>query len=115
MGGRIGRAKRLLGSVLNIKPLIGMEDGVVVALGVARSRAQAYARMVDAIEQAIAESGRVKVAYVHAAAREEAEKIRAMVEARLDVAESLVAELSPALGVHSGPGTAGVCYFPVTG
>jgi DegV family protein with EDD domain len=115
MGGRIGRAKRLLGSVLNIKPLIGMEDGVVVALGVARSRAQAYARMVDAIERAIAESGRVKVAYVHAAAREEAEKIRAMVEARLDVAESLVAELSPALGVHSGPGTAGVCYFPVTG
>jgi len=114
MGGRIGRAKRLLGSVLNLKPLIGMEDGVVVALGVARSRAQAYGRMVDAIEQTIAESGRVKVAYVHAAAREEAEKIRAMVEARLDVAESLVAELSPALGVHSGPGTAGVCYFPVT-
>jgi len=114
MGGRIGRAKRLVGSVLNIKPLIGMEDGVVVALGVARSRAQAYARMVEMVEQAVGRVGQVKVAYVHAAALEEAEKIKALVEARLNVVESLIAELSPALGVHSGPGTAGLCYFPTT-
>jgi DegV family protein with EDD domain len=112
MGGRIGRAKRLVGSVLNIKPLIGMEDGVVVALGVARSRAQAYAKMVEMLEQAVGHLGRIKVAYVHAAAREEAEKIKTLVEARVNVAESLIAELSPALGVHSGPGTAGLCYFP---
>ena len=112
MGGRIGRAKRLVGAVLNIKPLIGMEDGVVVALGVARSRAQAYAKMVDMVEQAVGRFGQIKVAYVHAAALGEAEKIRTLVEARLNVVESLVAELSPALGVHSGPGTAGLCYFP---
>jgi fatty acid-binding protein DegV len=36
-----------------------------------------------------------------------------MVEERLQVVEALFAELSPALGVHTGPGTAGVCYFPV--
>lgn len=112
MGGRIGRARRLVGSLLNLKPLIGMEDGVVVALGVARSRAQAYRKMVEMIEQAVGRVGRVKVAYVHAAALEEAMKIKALVESRLNVAESLIAELSPALGVHSGPGTAGVCYFP---
>ncbi len=112
MGGRIGRAKRLVGAVLNIKPLIGMEDGVVVALGAARSRAQAYAKMVDMVEQTVGRFGQIKVAYVHAAALGEAEKIRTLVEARLNVVESLVAELSPALGVHSGPGTAGLCYFP---
>ena len=50
---------------------------------------------------------------MHAAAREEVEKLKELVEARLDVVESLMAELSPALGVHTGPGTAGVCYFPV--
>jgi len=53
------------------------------------------------------------VAFVHAAALEEAEKLRAMVEERLTCVEVLMAELSPALGVHTGPGTAGVCYFPV--
>ena len=57
--------------------------------------------------------GRVKVAFVHAAALEEVNKLRDMVEERLTCVEVLMAELSPVLGVHTGPGTAGVCYFPV--
>ena len=114
MGGRIGRATHLVGSLLQIKPLIGMRDGVIVALGRARSRAKAYAAMVDLVEKAVGQMGKIKVAYVHAAAREEVEKIRALLEPRLAVVESLVAELSPALGVHSGPGTTGICYFPVS-
>ncbi len=113
MGGRIGKATHLMGSLLNIKPLIGMKDGVIVPLGRARSRHAAYEKMVEMVEAAVGKMGKIKVAYVHAAAREEAEKLKAMFEARLTCVESLVAELSPALGVHSGPGTAGVCYFPV--
>jgi DegV family protein with EDD domain len=113
MGGRIGKAKHLIGSLLSIKPLIGMMDGVIVPLGTARSRRQAYQMMVDLIEKAVGERGKIKVAFVHAAAQEEAQKIREMVEERLTVVEELLAELSPALGVHTGPGTAGVCYFPV--
>lgn len=113
MGGRIGRAKHLMGSLLKIKPLIGMESGVVVPLGQARSRASAYKMMAARVEAAAGYMGKIKVAYVHAAAREEAEKIRALVEARLDCVETIFAELSPALGVHTGPGTAGLCYYPV--
>jgi DegV family protein with EDD domain len=112
MGGRIGKAQHLMGSLLNIKPLIGMEDGVIVSLGTARSRPKAYARIADIMEEAVGHLGRVKVAFVHAAALEEIEKLRAEVEQRLTCVETLVAELSPALGVHTGPGTAGVCYFP---
>jgi DegV family protein with EDD domain len=113
MGGRIGRAKHLVATLLNIKPLIGMEDGVIVALGQVRNRHRAYQAMAEMIEAAVGKMGKVKIAYVHAAAREEADKIRALVEERLNCVESLSAELSPALGVHTGPGTAGVCYFPV--
>jgi len=113
MGGRIGKAKHLVGTLLNIKPLIGMEDGLIVPLGQARSRKRAYRKMVDMVEAAVGRMGRIKIAYVHAAAREEAEKLKAMVEARLTCVESVIAELSPALGVHTGPGTAGVCFFPV--
>jgi fatty acid-binding protein DegV len=50
---------------------------------------------------------------MHAGAQREVEKIREIVEARVAVAESFIAELSPALAVHTGPGTAGLCYFPV--
>jgi DegV family protein with EDD domain len=113
MGGRIGQAKRLLGSLLNIKPLIGMQDGVIVALGTARSRQGAYMRMVEMIESAVGRMGQIKIAYMHAAAQEEAQKIKDLVEVRFTVVESLIAELSPALGVHSGPGTAGVAFYPV--
>ena len=112
MGGRIGKAKNLVGSLLNIKPLIGVEDGEIVPLGVARSRAQAYLAMVDKVEEVVGKS-KVKIAYVHAGAKQEVEKIKIIVEGRLNAVESFIGELSPALAVHTGPGTAGLCYFPV--
>ncbi len=111
MGGRIGRAQHLFGSLLNIKPLISMEEGVIVALGQARSRLGAYQQIVQRVANAIGRGGQCKVAYLHAAALEEVRKLRAMLEERLNPVETLVAELSPALGVHTGPGTVGVCYL----
>jgi DegV family protein with EDD domain len=111
MGGRIGKARQLVGTLLNIKPLISMEDGEIVALGIARSRSQAYQAMVDKVEEAVGKS-KIKVAYVHAGARQEMEKLSKLVENRLSAVESFVAELSPALAVHTGPGTAGLCYTP---
>jgi DegV family protein with EDD domain len=113
MGGRIGRAKHLVGGLLKIKPLIGMEEGTIVPLGQARSRRRAYEMMAEMVEATVGRRGAIKVAYVHAAAREEVEKVRALVEERLTCVESVVAELSPALGVHTGPGTTGLCFFPV--
>ena len=112
MGGRIGKAQQLVGSVLKIKPLIGMKDGVIVALGKAHSRLQAYTAMSNMVADAVGK-GRVKVAYVHAGARQEAGKIKELVEAKVGVVESFFAELSPALAVHTGPGTAGLCFYPV--
>jgi len=113
MGGRIGKAKHLVGTLLNIKPLIGMDNGVIVPLGTARSRGQAYQMMVDKIEETVGK-GKIKIAYVHAGARQEVDRIKQMVETRLNTVESLIAELSPALAVHTGPGTAGLCYTPVS-
>lgn len=68
--------------------------------------------MADMVAEVIGR-GKAKVAYVHAGAQHEVEKIKKLVEAKVDVVESLFAELSPALIVHTGPGTAGLCYYPV--
>jgi DegV family protein with EDD domain len=113
MGGRIGRATRYVGSLLNLKPLISMQDGEIVALGVTRGINKAYQKMVDIIESRVGQFGKIKVAYVHAGALKEVEHLKGMVENRLQVVESLFAELSPALMVHTGPGTTGLCYYPV--
>lgn len=113
MGGRIGSARHLVGGLLNIKPLIGMKDGVIVSLGQVRSRQRAYQMMAQIVENAVGAGRRVRIAYVHAAAREEVKKLQQQVESRIQCVETLTAELSPALGVHTGPGTAGLCFVPI--
>ncbi len=112
MGGRIGRAQALLGVMLNIKPLIGLEDGEIVPLGKARSRGQAYAMMADMVAEVVGHS-KAKIGYLHAGALKETERLKELVEAKVEVVESFFGELSPALTVHTGPGMAGLCYYPV--
>ncbi len=112
MGGRIGKAQHLVGSLLNIKPIIGMQDGEIVALATTRSRLRAYRRMVELMEDRVGERARIKVAFTHVAAREKLEKLEGMVAERFECSETIVTELSPALAVHSGPGTVGVSFFP---
>ncbi|HZW03842.1 MAG TPA: DegV family protein [Anaerolineaceae bacterium] len=113
MGGRIGKAQHLLGSLLDIKPIIGMADGVIVPLGAERSRRRVYQKMAELVAGAVGAGGKIKVAYVHAGARQQLEQLREQVEKRVECVETLFTELSPALAVHSGPGTTGLCYYPV--
>jgi DegV family protein with EDD domain len=113
MGGRIGKAQHMVGSLLSIKPIVGMVEGVIVPLGTARGRQKAYEKMADVLEKAVGAGSKIKIAYVHAGAQQEVEKIKALIEERFNCIETLVAELSPALAVHTGPGTAGICYYPV--
>ncbi len=114
MGGRIGKAINLMGSLLNVKPLIGMDDGAIVSLGIARSRQGAYQSIAEKVSEAVGK-GEAKIAYVHAGAKQEVEKLKEIVENKVEVVESFIAELSPALAVHTGPGTAGVCFYPSEG
>lgn len=111
MGGRIGKAQHLLGSLLNIKPLIGMREGEILALGVARSRLKAYKRILELMEERVGERTRIQVAFTHVAARDRLEELKSRVTSRFDCSEIITTELSPALAVHSGPGTDGVSFF----
>ena len=113
MGGRIGKATHLIGSLLSLKPLISMDNGEIVSLGVARGLNKAYQKMVAHVEATIGPGVRIKVAYVHAGALEKVQILKEIVESKLDCIESFITELSPALMVHTGPGTTGLCYFPV--
>ncbi len=114
MGGRIGRAQHLVGSLLNIKPIIGMEDGVIVALGTARSLSKAYKKIADLMAQRVGEGAKIKVAFTHVAAMDRLEELKDRVLRRFECVEVLVSPLAPALAVHSGPGTVGVHFFPVS-
>jgi DegV family protein with EDD domain len=114
LGGRIGKAKHLVGSLLKIKPIISMENGEIVALGQARSLSKAYTLMVDLISQKMGANDKISIAYMHAAAAREINQLKQLVEEKIPIHESFITELPPALGVHTGPGTTGLCYFPVS-
>jgi hypothetical protein len=64
------------------------------------------------IEPAVGKTAGIRVAYVRSAAQGRAEKLKAIIEARLNCGGTRSAKLSQALGVHTGPGTAAVCYAP---
>jgi DegV family protein with EDD domain len=113
MGGRIGRAQHLVGTLLNVKPLIGMEEGIIVALGQVRTRSRAYAKMIELMCDRNPTQAPIKIAITHVAVPEQAELLLDMVEQAFDCRETLISQLSPVLGVHSGPGMVGVNFFPV--
>ncbi|MBN1200683.1 MAG: DegV family protein [Anaerolineae bacterium] len=107
-GGRIGKVASMVGDLLSIKPVIGMRDGMPSPLGVGRSRQGAYKRIVALALNRFPEGSTVRAALMHVAAPDEVEKFRAMLTDKYNVVEWMKAQLSPALGVHSGPGTVGI-------
>lgn len=106
-GGRIGRASALVGSVLQVKPVLTLQDGQVAPLERVRTQERALSRVIDLAGQV----ERPVCALVgHAAAQEAAERLARALEPH---SESLiVAPLGPVVGAHAGPGTVGVGCYP---
>jgi DegV family protein with EDD domain len=113
MGGRIGRAQHLVGTLLNVKPIVGMEEGIIIAMGKARTRSKAYATIIELMRERNPANRPIKVAITHVAVPEQAEILLEMAKQAFDCRETLISELSPVLGVHAGPGMVGVNFFPV--
>lgn len=111
MGGRIGRAQHLMADLFDVKPLIGMQEGVIAALGTARSRARAYGRMVELVREHAANARHTHLAFVHCGAQHQCDILRELYFQQGDCIEEMTTPLSAALAVHSGPGTVGICCF----
>jgi DegV family protein with EDD domain len=113
MGGRIGSARALLGTALQIKPILQIYNGVVEAAGSARTRARALGRMMDAaVESVGGEGSRVRAAAISAQDPECAQDLRERLQARLDCVELHTIDLTPTVGTHLGPGAVGVMVQP---
>jgi DegV family protein with EDD domain len=109
-GGRIGGAKRFLGTALNLKPLLTLVDGRVEAVETVRTKRKATERMLDLIAADVDGLRPLRMSPLHAFAREEGEALAKTVDARFRPEECILSEVSPAIGTHVGPGTIGVAY-----
>lgn len=107
-GGRIGKAAALLGTALELKPLLTVEDGLIAPLTKVRKADRAISRLEEiALEQA--GDGPVDIAVHHVAAAEGADALARRLHGRFgSVGKWCVNPVSWVLGVHSGPGMLGV-------
>jgi len=111
-GGRIGRARALAGNLLNVKPILTIQDGEVVPLARARGRQKALEEFRKRFEEATEDGPGLAVGIAHAEAEETVEQLRAIVLASRPQAEiKLVTSLGAVVGTHAGPGTVGFFWF----
>jgi DegV family protein with EDD domain len=110
-GGRIGGAKRLLGTALNLKPLLYLVDGRIEALASVRTKRKAVARMLAIAEERLGGKRMAEAAVLDVDCPEEGYSIAQMMKERFGLSMVHQAQVSPAIGSHVGPGTVGVCFY----
>jgi len=111
-GGRIGRAAAIAGSLLNVRPILGVEDGVVVAVSRVRGRQKALAEIERRFVEATTDGPGLRVAIAHADAAEWVGTLSEVVWRVRPKAEiEFTATLGAVVGTHAGPGAVGFFWF----
>jgi len=111
--GRVGRLAGALGSLLNVKPVIKVEDGTLEAFQNVRTRSKAIDRLAELTEEAVGTTEPVKLAVSQAQVPAEAEKLRERLERTFNCDEMHVVDLACSLTVHGGPGIIGIISYKV--
>jgi DegV family protein with EDD domain len=111
-GGRIGRARAWAGQLLNVKPILALEDGAVIPVKRVRGNHKAMQEFVTAFREESEDGPELHVAVAHADAPAKAEALEAMVhDVRPHAHLDLVSNLGSVVGTHAGPGAVGLFWF----
>ena len=111
-GGRIGKAQALAGSLLNVKPILTIEDGVVVPLGRVRGRQKALEEFARLFAAETEDKEGLRLAIAHANAPEWVDVLTDMAQkVRPKATLELVEPLGAVVGTHAGPGAVGFFWF----
>ncbi|BAH05640.1 DegV family protein [Clostridium kluyveri] len=112
-GGRIGKIPGTIGEILDIKPIVYFDDsyGVCCTYDKVRGRKRSLNKMVD-IGKKFLDKNQCEVYIVHGNAEEDADRVHNMILQLPNIENiHMIGQISPIVGVYSGPGTVGICYF----
>ncbi len=106
-GGRLGKAQVMLGTLLNVKPILALVDAEVEPVEKLRSQKRAIERLADIV---LASGPIQNVAVCHAAGHELARQLKDILAQTLDAEDIIIGETGPVIGTHVGPNAVGVCW-----
>ena len=110
-GGRIGGAARLLGTLLNFKPMLTMEGGKIDALGKARSRRKSLESLVAEALKRLAGRRPLELAVMHTPDDPDISLLLDLIKEQIQPQQIMTGLLSPVLGTHGGPGAIGLVFY----
>ncbi|MDD4343103.1 MAG: DegV family protein [Eubacteriales bacterium] len=110
-GGRIGKARAIAGSLLNIKPILTMNNGEIVDKDKVRTRKKGIAEIVDLAKKFKDTNGTIRYAISHSMALDEAKKLEETLLAEVGVKSEFISEVGSVVGTHIGPGALFISFL----
>ncbi|PHD76564.1 fatty acid-binding protein DegV [Bacillus sp. AFS043905] len=112
-GGRLSSAQALIGSLLQVKPVLHFVDKVIVPFEKIRTRKKAMKRIADLLGEEAASGEKYKAVIIHAKRESEAKDWKAELEARFPNVEFDISYFGPVIGTHLGEGSMGMGWYKI--
>ena len=112
-GGRAKRIQGIIGTMLQLKPVLSIRNGTgqIEALERIRTKSKALARLRDIVDEALQGKTKFQLAVTHTGLHAEAEALGQELRGKYGLSECMVIEMPPAVAAHAGPGALGAAYF----
>ncbi|HHT50650.1 MAG TPA: DegV family protein [Eubacteriaceae bacterium] len=110
-GGRVSRSSAFVGGLLNIKPILNMEDGKLIPLEKVRGRKKVIKRMVDIMEERGEDLANQTIGITHGDDLETAELFKELIQERFGTKDFVITMIGAVIGAHAGPGTIAIFFF----
>ncbi len=109
--GRVSGAQALFGSMLKVKPILEVANGVVHPADKVRTREKAVERMKELVSSRVPNGARIHACTLHTNDPERARAVSEWVQGRFHCVEHWIAEAGPVIGARAGPGVVGLCWY----
>lgn len=110
-GGRLNGAQAIVGSLLQVKPVLHFVDKKIVPFEKIRTRKKALNRIMGMIEEEAAQRKKLKVAFIHANNESAAAELKEQFDADYPGMDTMISYFGPVIGTHLGEGALGVCWY----
>lgn len=110
-GGRIGGAASLIGNLLQLKPILYLNEGKIELYDKVRTKSKAWARVCELLEAALSGGEAHRIGVLHAASDVEAENLSDELRVKYPTQKIEIDEVGQVVGTHVGQGTIGICFY----